>query len=239
MFTSFRSPCEFTSFPCLETTHFEHTTSDEISPKRSYTSLSIPISSIINLPFSSIIVPKHSHTSKYRPRGPPMKYSLESEQYCSKQQSEPYHSRVSSASNSSEIHRNSERIFHSLHNAHRRSYDNSQVSNEDPADISTRYPSQDVLDVRPIPVSMSTNISIVADSVDQSSKDKPPIKGRRSRGMSLSEVKREPWGMSSTEEFQVGDGGSYWRSGLISTDWSSKVNVTYLAHIVIILLCAV
>ena len=48
---------EYPSFPRLETIHLEHTTSDEISPRKSFTSLSVPITSL-DLPLSSIRVVK-------------------------------------------------------------------------------------------------------------------------------------------------------------------------------------
>ena len=56
MFTSYNT-VEYPSFPRLETIHLEHTTTDEISPRRSFTSLSVPITSL-DLPLSSIRVAK-------------------------------------------------------------------------------------------------------------------------------------------------------------------------------------
>ena len=159
MFTSYNT-LEYPSFPRLETIHLEHTTSDEISPRRSFTSLSVPITSL-HLPLSSIRVAKQQFSDTSQsicrmspemfPGSPTFDLSTETQQIKSTSYSSLLHHHKPSTLNLSAV---------------------TEFFNQPGV-----YPTAHRPESPTLPVNISPRRS-------------EPVLGRRRRGMSLSEVEK-------------------------------------------------
>ena len=230
MFTSFRSPCQFSSSMKLETTNLEHPTSDDISSRRSYTSLSIPLSSI-SLPISSIRVPRQSQSVQ-------MNLKDASRQYRNFPESEQYPFQTSPVSKTppemlqtaalpTQHHPN----FHQQCGSNQRSH----VSRANPPEQVTEYPPVEISDLQPVPVSICTNIcNTTAPGLKQ------PVKGRRNRGVSETKRRDEPlWGSSLPEMFQLEEDSLYWRRALTDCHKVIYKCIYCLTWIMITYQCAV